>query len=175
MVPGQLLLACNGTCTHSADHFSQVALVSLTAADALVQGPGYVPLGSIDGTDRARYAQASKQAAKFFGQLARFAVEGGISVDILAAGAAAVNTPLLGRVATESGGVLLLHRGQHRLSRPAGPGSVPPVSGTQGLNMEPPPLGLLSDLEHSIVAFNSLSADHPSWCHSGAWNLRRLC
>ena len=88
---------------------------------ALVQGPGYVPLGSIDGTDRARYAQASRQAARFFSQLARFAVEGGISVDILAAGVAAVNTPLLGRVATDSGGVLLLHRGQPCLPHPGCP------------------------------------------------------
>ena len=76
------------------------------------QGPGSVPVATLDGADRARHVHASKQAAQFFASLAQAAVQGNITVDIMAVGVAAVNTPLLARIANDSGGTLMLHQGE---------------------------------------------------------------
>lgn len=76
-----------------------------------VQGPGTVPLEGLDQA-QAKSDWATKLGAKFFEQLKRFALETGAAVDILAAGMAAVNAPLLSIVASGSGGVLLLHQSE---------------------------------------------------------------
>lgn len=83
------------------------------------QGPGSVPESSLDGVGKRQHTQATKQAAKFFSQLGRFALDSGIAVDILAVGLAAVNIGLLSKVATDSGGFLSMHQGKH-LGPPAG-------------------------------------------------------
>ena len=77
-----------------------------------VQGPGNVPAASLQGTGKPQNAQTHKQAEEFFSQLALFALDSGIAVDILAVGLAAVNISLLSRVATDSGGALSMHQGQ---------------------------------------------------------------
>ena len=82
----------------------------------LVQGPGRVPLEEIDRAQGRKVDWSTKLGAKFFQELERFAQESGVAVDIMAAGMAAVNAPLLSKVATGTGGVLLLHQ------------SVPPLS-----------------------------------------------
>ena len=53
---------------------------------------------------------AAKLGARYFEQLKRFALEAGTTVDIMAAGMAAADVPLLSIVAQGSGGVLLLHQ-----------------------------------------------------------------
>ena len=79
-----------------------------------MQGPGYMPVDAIDGGDQAKASRPAhfKQSSKFFAELAAYALEHGIAVDILAAGMAAVNSPLLSKVATQSGGVLILHQSE---------------------------------------------------------------
>lgn len=81
---------------------------------APLQGPGYVPVDAIDGVDLAKGSRAAdfKHSSKFFGQLAAYALDCGVAVDIFAAGMAAVNSPLLSKVATHSGGVLILHQSE---------------------------------------------------------------
>ena len=80
------------------------------------QGPGSVPLEDIDSMQPGKTNRASQQGSKFFQELAAFARESGVAVDILAAGMAAVNSPLLSRMATDTGGVLLLHQSEPPMS-----------------------------------------------------------
>lgn len=71
-----------------------------------------MPLEEFDRAQGRKVDWSSKLGAKFFVELERFARESGIAVDIMAAGMAAVNAPLLSRVATATGGVLLLHQSE---------------------------------------------------------------
>ena len=74
----------------------------------------------IDKAQGRKVDWSSKLGAKFFQEVERFALESGVAVDIMAAGMAAVNAPLLSRVATATGGVLLLHQSEHLSSVPLG-------------------------------------------------------
>ena len=77
---------------------------------ARLQGPGTVALDAIDGGDGD--GPASEAAAgDYFRWLARTAAGAGVSVDVLAAGAAAANVAALAPVAERSGGLLALQEG----------------------------------------------------------------
>jgi hypothetical protein len=96
-----------------------------------MQGPGHVLVEAIDGVDQAKASRVSKQSSKFFSQLATYALDCGVAIDIFAAGMAAVNSPMLSKVATHSGGVLILH--QSELSPPP-PSNLNPYLSTPNPN-----------------------------------------
>ena len=76
------------------------------------QGPGYVPLSAIDGDVTPEDVTAEAEARKYFAWLADVASVSGVTVDLFAAGLSAVNIPLVGPVASKSGGVLNLQEGE---------------------------------------------------------------
>lgn len=75
-----------------------------------LQGPGSVPLELLDCAEQSKKNRAAQLGSKFFQDVAVLAKDEGIAIDILAAGMAAVNTPLLSKMAMDTGGVLLLHQ-----------------------------------------------------------------
>ena len=77
-----------------------------------MQGPGFVPLSAIDGDLTPEDAYAEAEARKYFAWLAEVAAVSGVTVDFFAAGLSAVNIPLVGPVASKSGGVLNVQEGE---------------------------------------------------------------
>ena len=82
-----------------------------------MQGPGFVPLNSIDGDQQPTDAFVEREARQYFDWLAHIAASSGVTVDILAAGVAAPNAAILGPVARQSGGIIDLHEGASILSQ----------------------------------------------------------
>lgn len=76
-----------------------------------VQGPGTVPLSTVDGASAPEDEFAIQQATQFFDHLALQAAHAGVAVDILAAGLVAVNVQMLAPVAHQTGGALMVHAG----------------------------------------------------------------
>jgi len=72
-------------------------------------GPGTVPPEIIDGEDHPEYEYAEAQAKRYIEAVTAAAERGGVAVDIIAAGLAAVNVPLFGFLTQRTGGCLLLH------------------------------------------------------------------
>ena len=79
------------------------------------QGPGWVPLSSLDSRQGPADPQAAKNAHIFVQQLTQQAVASGVAVDVLAVGQAAVNVPLLGPLTQKTGGAIMAHHGTSTL------------------------------------------------------------
>lgn len=75
-----------------------------------------MPISSLDGSGSQGIASASEQAGVFCSGLAATALDSGTAIDILAVGMAAVNIPLLSKVATDTGGMLHMHQGKQLFS-----------------------------------------------------------
>jgi len=72
-------------------------------------GPGTVPPELLDGEEHPEYDFAEAAARDYVEALTAAAERGGVAVDVLAAGLAAVNVPLFGFLTQRTGGCLLLH------------------------------------------------------------------
>ena len=88
------------------------ATPSLCHPAAALQGPGFVPFAGIDGQLGAEDAYTAEQGQTFFEQLTSQAGRAGVTVDVIAAGVAAVNIPLLAPLAHQTGGMLLMHESE---------------------------------------------------------------
>ena len=76
-----------------------------------MQGPGFVPLGGLDGSPHPRDSHLRRQASDFFLRLGQRACEAGTAIDAFAVGHLSVNAPLLSRLCDATGGALTLHEG----------------------------------------------------------------
>ena len=85
---------------------------SLCHPAVALQGPGFVPFAGIDGQLGAEDAYTAEQGQTFFEQLTSQAGRAGVTVDVIAAGVAAVNIPLLAPLAHQTGGMLLMHESE---------------------------------------------------------------
>lgn len=76
-----------------------------------MQGPGAISHRQ-QGNEHMKAAD-SKKAEVFKDYLVEFANEQGVAIDVLAVGMPPEETPTLGNLATECGGLLLLQKGVH--------------------------------------------------------------
>ena len=90
----------------------RAATTNLCHPAVALQGPGFVPFAGIDGQLGAEDAYTAEQGQTFFDQLTSQAGRAGVTVDVIAAGVAAVNIPLLAPLAHQTGGMLLMHESE---------------------------------------------------------------
>lgn len=92
-------------------HAKCFAAITPCMEELCLQGPGWVPLRSLDSRQGPADPQAAKNAYAFFQRLTQQAVANGTAVDVLAVGQAAVNVPLLGPLTQKTGGAIMAHHG----------------------------------------------------------------